>query len=127
MWAAVSDAIGRRNTFFIFTLATAPIYFSLPTLVETTLASGTALPLYAFCASSALVISIMGGTFAIMPAYEADLFGTKNVGPIHGRMLLYSSVAAVAGESVSVCAPLIILQRLDYESACSACCGCSIS
>ena len=44
-----------------------------------------------------LAVSMLGGSFAILPAYEADLFGTKNVGPIHGRMLLYASAAALAG------------------------------
>ena len=39
----------------------------------------------------------IGGAYAILPAYEADLFGTKYVGAIHGRMLLFSSSAALAG------------------------------
>ena len=38
----------------------------------------------------------IGGAYAILPAYEADLFGTKYVGAIHGRMLLFSSSAALA-------------------------------
>ena len=38
-----------------------------------------------FCASTVAVISILGGTFAVLPAYEADLYGPKYVGPIHGR------------------------------------------
>eukprot|EP01036_Dinobryon_divergens_P035924 gene35924-46640_t len=42
----------------------------------------------------------MGGTFALLPAYEADLFGAKNVGAIHGRMLLYTSCAALAGPTL---------------------------
>lgn len=45
-------------------------------------------------------VSMMGGVFAILPAYEADLFGTKFVGAIHGRMLLFSSAAALAGEMI---------------------------
>ena len=39
---------------------------------------------------------------AILPAYEADLFGVKYVGPNHGRMLLASSAAALAGPSLLV-------------------------
>ena len=27
----------------------------------------------------------MGGVFAVLPAYEADLYGTKYIGAIHGR------------------------------------------
>ena len=35
-----------------------------------------------------------------MPAYEADLFGPKYVGPIHGKFLLASSAAALSGPSL---------------------------
>lgn len=51
-------------------------------------------------ASTMCAVSMMGGVFAILPAYEADLFGTKFVGAIHGRMLLFSSAAALAGEFI---------------------------
>jgi hypothetical protein len=30
-------------------------------------------------------LSIMGGVFAVLPAYEADLYGAKYIGAIHGR------------------------------------------
>ena len=42
-------------------------------------------------------ITMMGGTYALLPAYEADLFGAKYVGAIHGRMLLASTAAALVG------------------------------
>lgn len=114
-WAALSDSIGRRKTFLLFTLGSIPLYLALPGLVEATVATGSATNLYSFILSTGrrciyiyksiynyipgpgLAVSMMGGTFAILPAYEADLFGTKNVGPIHGRMLLYASAAALAG------------------------------
>lgn len=98
IWAAVSDAIGRKNTLIIFTAGSVPLYFMLPTLVDSVVTTGSALPMYAFCASSALAISMMGGVYAILPAYEADLFGTKFAGAVHGRMLLFSSLAALSGE-----------------------------
>jgi MFS family permease len=96
-WAAISDAIGRRKTFMIFTLGSIPVYFSLPYLVEGVVSTGSALPLYLFCAGTAAAVSGMGGCYALLPAYEADLFGTKSVGAIHGRMLLASSAAALMG------------------------------
>ena len=34
-----------------------------------------------------------GGSFATVPAYLADLFGTQNVGAIHGRLLTAWSTA----------------------------------
>jgi MFS family permease len=96
-WAAISDAIGRRKTFMIFTLGSIPVYFSLPYLVEGVVSTGSALPLYLFCAGTAAAVSGMGGAFALFPAYEADLFGTKNIAAIHGRLLLFSSTAGLVG------------------------------
>jgi len=99
-WAAVSDVIGRKNTFYIFTLTSVPLYLGLPHIVDYVISSGSIVPLYGFIGSTVLAVSIMGGVFAILPAYEADLFGTKFIGPIHGRMLLYSSMAAIAGDAM---------------------------
>ena len=45
---------------------------------------------------------------ALTPAYEADLFGSKYVGAIHGRMLLYCSAAALAG-------PALLLNLRSYS------------
>ncbi len=70
----------------------------LVTLGQTVCTSNLHLPLYGFCISATLAVSAMGGVFAILPTYEADLFGAKFVGAIHGRMLLFSSAAALAGE-----------------------------
>lgn len=38
-----------------------------------------------------------GGGFATIPAYLKDLFGTMQVGAIHGRLLTAWSVAGVLG------------------------------
>lgn len=97
MWSAVSDVIGRRNSFLIFTAGSVPLYFFLPTITETVVTSGSVVPLGVFIGSTVVAMSIMGATFAVLPAYESDLFGTKNVGSIHGRMLFASSIAALAG------------------------------
>ena len=98
-WAAISDAIGRRKTFMMFTFGSIPVYFSLPYLVENVVTTGSTIPLYLFCAGTMAAISGMGGAFALLPAYEADLFGTKNVAAIHGRMLLASSTAGIVGKN----------------------------
>lgn len=99
-WAALSDKIGRRKTFFIFTLGSIPLYLSLPTLVSAVVTHSSLACLYGFIGCSVISISIMGGCYSLMPAYEADLFGAKYVGPIHGRFLLASSAAALAGPSL---------------------------
>lgn len=111
-WASLSDVIGRRYTFAIFTAGCVPLYLGLPTLVEQVMATGSTIPLYGFCASTVLVISAMGGVYAVLPAYEADLFGTKYAGAVHGRMLLYSAAAALTGPNI-----LIYLRSLAEKSA----------
>ena len=53
-----------------------------------------------------VIISFYGGGFATVPAYLRDLFGTYQVGAIHGRLLTAWSAAGIAG-------PLIINGVLD--------------
>jgi hypothetical protein len=100
-WAAISDRIGRRNTFHCYTLGSIPIFGSLPFLIHecVTNPSGPLAPFYlsAFCGSTVAAITILGGTFAVLPAYEADLYGTKYVGAIHGRFLLAASISTILG------------------------------
>ena len=49
-----------------------------------------------------------GGGFSTVPAYLADLFGTRVVGAIHGRLLTAWSVAGVLG-------PVIVNFIRDYQ------------
>ena len=80
-WAAISDRIGRRNTFHIYTLGSIPLFGCLPFLIEQCVSNptGPLAPAFlaAFCGSTVAAISILGGTFAVLPAYEADLYGVK--------------------------------------------------
>jgi MFS family permease len=111
-WAAVSDYIGRRPTFFIFTLLSAPLYFSMPYFISSVVEHGSVLPLYAFIGSAVTCISFMGGTYAILPPYEADIYGAKNVGSIHGVMMAYSALAALVGPNL-----LLQLRKLSEQNA----------
>jgi hypothetical protein len=61
----------------IFTLASVPLYMSIPSFISMVVENGQSLPIYGFIGSSVLCISMMGGTYAILPAYEADLYGAK--------------------------------------------------
>ena len=61
-----------------------------------------------FVLLAGLIISFYGGGFATVPAYLRDLFGTYQVGAIHGRLLTAWSAAGVAG-------PLIINGILDTK------------
>ena len=57
-----------------------------------------------------IILSFYGGGFATVPAYLKDLFGTLQVGAIHGRLLTAWSAAGVAG-------PLIVNGLADAQSA----------
>jgi len=59
-----------------------------------------------FVLLAAVIISFYGGGFATIPAYLRDLFGTFQVGAIHGRLLTAWSAAGIAG-------PLIVNGVLD--------------
>jgi MFS family permease len=41
-----------------------------------------------------------GGGFATIPAYLRDMFGTYQIGAIHGRLITAWSVAAILGPSL---------------------------
>ena len=60
------------------------------------------------CCWPASILSFYGGGFATVPAYLRDLFGTFQVGAIHGRLLTAWSAAGVAG-------PLIVNGFLDAQ------------
>ncbi len=47
-----------------------------------------------------IILSMYGGGFATVPAYLADMFGTKFVGAIHGRLLTAWSTAGIIGPVV---------------------------
>jgi MFS family permease len=90
VWATASDYIGRRNTFTVFFLLGILLYSTIPTIGRL-----GSIPLFvaAFC----LILSMYGGGFAAIPAYLRDIFGTYQVGAIHGRLLTAWSVAGVLG------------------------------
>ena len=50
-----------------------------------------------------------GGGFATVPAYLRDLFGTFQVGAIHGRLLTAWSLAGILGQSAHGLANLLAL------------------
>jgi hypothetical protein len=53
--------------------------------------------LVGFYAATMIIFTLYGGGFATIPAYLADLFGSKYVGGIHGRLLTAWSTAGVIG------------------------------
>jgi MFS family permease len=102
-WASTSDRIGRKATYFAIFVLGIILYAASPTLAHS---GQKALFVAAFC----VILSMYGGGFATVPAYLADIFGTRFVGAIHGRLLTAWSTAGVVG-------PLIIGYIRDAQIA----------
>ena len=58
----------------------------------------------------AVILSMYGGGFATIPAYLRDMFGTMQVGAIHGRLLTAWSTAGVLG-------PVLVNYMREYRIA----------
>ena len=89
-WSVLSDSLGRKTTYALFFLLGTLLYAAVPAVGRT-----GSVPL--FCGVLCLIITMYGGGFAAIPAYLADLFGSRSVGAIHGRLLTAWSVAGVLG------------------------------
>jgi len=96
-WASTSDFIGRRNTYWIFLGLGILLYCSIPFSAQHVSADPNVVWLVYFYAASMIIFTMYGGGFATIPAYLADVFGTKYVGGIHGRLLTAWSTAGVLG------------------------------
>ncbi len=89
LWSSTSDLIGRKNMYRIYLGVGALLYLAI------TLLQNSNKIVFLLCAM--LILSFYGGGFATVPAYLRDLFGTYQVGAIHGRLLTAWSVAGVLG------------------------------
>jgi MFS family permease len=97
-WSTTSDYIGRKPIYMVYLGVGLVLYVLLATVGS----SAT----WLFVLLAAVIISFYGGGFATVPAYLRDLFGTFQVGAIHGRLLTAWSAAGIAG-------PLIVNSVLD--------------
>jgi MFS family permease len=89
-WASLSDKIGRKATYAcFFTLGTA-LYALVPL-------AGKMGSVVLFVGCFCVILTMYGGGFATIPAYLADIFGTKYVSAVHGRLLTAWSAAGVFG------------------------------
>jgi MFS family permease len=92
-WSSASDFVGRKATYCTFFLLGVALYAAAPSLAR---AGDKALFVLAF----SVILSMYGGGFAAVPAYLADIFGTRFVGAIHGRLLTAWSAAGIIGPVV---------------------------
>jgi MFS family permease len=100
VWSSTSDLIGRKRIYMVY-LGVGMILYAL-------LAGFGHVAVGLFVLLAGVILSFYGGGFATVPAYLRDLFGTYQVGAIHGRLLTAWSAAGVAG-------PLIINGFLDAQ------------
>ncbi|MCZ2821823.1 OFA family MFS transporter [Modestobacter sp. VKM Ac-2977] len=98
VWSTTSDYIGRKPIYMVYLGVGLVLYVLLATVGSTAT--------WVFVILAAIIISFYGGGFATVPAYLRDLFGTYQVGAIHGRLLTAWAAAGIAG-------PLIINGVLD--------------
>lgn len=90
VWSSASDLTGRKTIYAVYFILGAALYLLVP---FTQRLNHVGL----FVAITAIIISMYGGGFATVPAYLRDLFGTVQVGAIHGRLITSWSMAAVLG------------------------------
>jgi MFS family permease len=96
-WASTSDYIGRKNTYYIFFILGIFLYLSIPYTASAMSINPSVVLLVYFYAATMVIFTMYGGGFATIPAYLADIFGTKYVGGIHGRLLTAWSTAGILG------------------------------
>ena len=102
-WSSTSDYTGRKRVYFIYFLLGAVLYCLVP------LAQRMGNVAF-FVGVTALIISMYGGGFATIPAYLRDMFGTMQVGAIHGRLITAWSMAAVLG-------PQLVTYISEYQKS----------
>ncbi len=103
LWSSASDYLGRKNTYSIFFAVGALLYALVPS-------AGMAGDKLWFVLLYALIMSMYGGGFSTIPAYLADIFGTRYVGGIHGRLLTAWATAGVLG-------PVLVNYLREYQLA----------
>ncbi|MGY5850109.1 L-lactate MFS transporter [Salegentibacter sp. F14] len=86
-WATFSDKIGRPAMYSIFFGIQVVAFFLLPGITNAIL----------FQVIIFLILSCYGGGFATIPAFIGDVFGTKQLGAIHGYMLTAWAAAGIFG------------------------------
>jgi hypothetical protein len=89
-WASFSDYLGRANTYTLFFAVEILAFWFLPSITS----------IIIFQVVLYLILTFYGGGFATLPAYIGDLFGTKELGAIHGYVLTSWAMAGVFGPQI---------------------------
>lgn len=86
-WSTVSDYLGRGVTYIVFFLIEIAAFWKLSSITD----------ILIFEIIVLVIVSCYGGGFSCMPAYLSDIFGTKQLSAIHGRILTAWGIAGVVG------------------------------
>ena len=89
-WAWVSDLTSRKVAFFLMYLVEVILFWTYHSIDSLTLLT----------VATFVVAMCYGGAYGITPAFAADYFGPRHVGPIFGLMMLPWAFAAAAGPYV---------------------------
>ncbi|MBX2858052.1 MAG: OFA family MFS transporter [Cellvibrionaceae bacterium] len=90
-WASLSDYLGRSNTYIAFFAIQIVAFYLLPNITSVLL----------FQVVLYIILTCYGGGFATLPAFIGDLFGTKQLGAIHGYVLTAWAAAGLAGPQIA--------------------------
>jgi MFS transporter, OFA family, oxalate/formate antiporter len=86
-WAWVSDVTARRTAFFAMYLMQVVLFATYHFIASPTL----------LAVATFVIVLCYGGGYGITPAFAADYFGPRHVGPIFGLMLLPWAFPAAFG------------------------------
>ena len=87
VWSTISDYLGRPATYIAFFVIEIVAFYLLAGVTDA----------FMFQLLVFVIITCYGGGFSCMPAYLSDLFGTKQLSAIHGRILTAWGLAGIAG------------------------------
>jgi len=87
LWAWISDLTSRKTAFFTMYLIQAVIFWNFHNISSPTI----------LLVASFIILVCYGGAYGITPAFAADYFGPRHVGPIFGLMLLPWAFPAAFG------------------------------
>ncbi len=111
-WASASDYLGRPMTYVAFFVLQVIAFATLPSITHAVV----------FQVLLFAIMTCYGGGFATVPAFLGDLFGTKQLGAVHGYTLTAWSAAGIIGPSVLV--PLCKVDgKTDYATLLYVCSG----
>lgn len=99
-WASVSDYLTRPIVFVLFFVTQIVAFYLLTTVTS----------IIIFQVLLFYIMMCYGGAFASIPAYIGDIFGTKELGAIHGYILTAWALAGLVG-------PIIIAYVKDMTGS----------